>query len=97
MGATPVNVKYIGLDNVIMWQVQPEILVSDPAVTQNQVVVPFVLSRGSAATYNLQQTSDPAGPWTNVNVNPTVIETNVSYSFSLPMTGEMRFYRIRAH
>jgi streptogramin lyase len=97
-GATPQNVAYIGLDHVVMWASTgpPVIVLSAPKVAGGEVTLPFTLESGSAATFELLQTTNLARPWvTNGSASLTITTPNVSYFFTVPTNGVAEFYRVQ--
>jgi sugar lactone lactonase YvrE len=97
-GVTPQNVAYIGLDHVVMWAsaASPVILMSAPKAAGGEVTLPFTLESGSAATFELLQTTNLADPWvTNSSASLTATISNVSYYFTVPTNGAAEFYRVQ--
>ncbi len=74
----------------------PGIVLSQPVLTNNQVLLNFTVTGGSATTYHLLQASQLGAAWTT-NSSAT-LTTNVpgsSYRFTAAKSGAMEFYRIQ--
>jgi hypothetical protein len=74
-----------------------DITLNPPRLTGLQVVIPFAVTQGSAATFNLLQASQLIGPW--ITNTSAILTTNLAgslYQFSASANGNSTFYRIRS-
>jgi hypothetical protein len=97
-GTTPVNVHYIGLANVIVWSAASEpIVMSAPSVENGQLQLPFPRG-GPGTTFELQQASNPAGPWTTAQgTTMTISADGTMGTFMIPIGRITQFYRVYSH
>ena len=74
----------------------PTIILSPPVPTDNQVLLNFTVSGGSATTFHLLQTTQLNTPWTTNST--ATFTTNVpgsSYRFTATNDSSLRFYRVQ--
>jgi hypothetical protein len=100
-GITSNRVAYIGLDNVIVTEggLPLVIVLSSPSLTPGQARIPFTLTNtnGAAYTYELLQSAKVNGPWaTNHSAVLMTNVPNLSYAFTVPVSGADEFYRVQS-
>jgi hypothetical protein len=94
-GANPSQLAYIGLDNVVVTGLV--IVLNAPAIAHGQAEIPFTLTNGTTSTFELLQSPQLTGPWTtNLSAQLMTNIPNVSYTFTVPITGPDEFYRVQS-
>jgi len=74
----------------------PTIVMNQPMLTNNQVLLNFTVSGGSATTFHLLQTANLAVPWTTNST--ATFTTNVpgsSYRFTATNNSSLEFYKVQ--
>ena len=74
----------------------PTIILSPPVPTNNQVLLNFTVSGGSATTFHLLQTTQLNTPWTtNTTATFTTNVPGSSYRFTVTNDSSLWFYRVQ--
>jgi len=74
----------------------PTIVLSQPMLTNNQVLLNFTVSGGSATTFHLLQNANLMVPWTTNST--AAFTTNVpgsSYRFTTTNNSSLEFYKVQ--
>jgi hypothetical protein len=74
----------------------PTIVLSQPVLTNNQVLLNFTVSGGSATTFHLLQTTNLTAPWaTNSTATFTTNVLGSSYRFTATNNSALRLYKVQ--